>query len=65
MTAKAEKETMETETRRMAMLINEMRNGGGESGVQDDGKASVNESQHRLPATSEDILKALEEKDVS
>ncbi len=64
MTAQAEKEALEAEARRMTMLISEMQNGGGESGVKD-GTATGNESEHRLPETSEDILRALQEKDVS
>ncbi len=65
MTSQAEKKALEAEARRLTMIISEMQNGegGGESGDKDN-MATGNEYEHRF-TTSEDILKGLQEKDVS
>ncbi len=62
MTSQAEKKALEAEVRRLTMIISEMQN-GGESGDKDN-MATENEYEHRF-TTSEDILKGLQEKDVS
>ncbi len=61
-TSQAEKKSLEAEARRLMMIINELKN-GGESGDKDN-VATENDYELRL-TTSEDILKGLQEKDVS
>ncbi len=64
--SQAEKKALEAEARRLTMLISEMQSGGGgETSINKDGMADGDACAYHHSATSEDILKALQEKDVS